>query len=255
MSTVVTLDTLPMEMGATRQVTGTITEDLRSSLLNRVGGAAALITAVLIPSQVIVMAAWPPPLDGTAIDWFTLFRDNWLLGLLSLDLLFMIDYALLAPIFLALYGALRRVNQSLMLLGTALGFVAIAAYFASNTAFEMLSLSNQYANATTDAARSTFLAAGQAMFATYQGTAFHVSYVLGSIAGIVISAVMLRGFSKVAAYAGILGNVIGFGLYLPTIGIFLGVISGPILWIWYILIARKLFQLGRSGSKALPEQS
>ena len=54
--------------------------------LYRVGGAAALITAVLIPTQMIVFVAWPPPLEGSTSEWFTLFHENWLLGLLSLDL-------------------------------------------------------------------------------------------------------------------------------------------------------------------------
>src|SRR5215218_8606230 len=49
------------------------------------------------------------------------------------------------------------------------------------------------------------------MLATFQGTAFQVSYVLASVAGIIIGAVMLRSdiFSTVAAYALILGDVIG----------------------------------------------
>ena len=74
----------------------------------------------------------------------------------------------------------------------------------------MLSLSDQYAAATTDAQRSMYLAAGQAMLATFEGTAFQVSYVLASVAGIVIGAVMLqeRYLSRVAAYALILGDVI-----------------------------------------------
>ena len=225
--------------------------------LYRVGGAAALITAVLIPIHVIVFIVWPPPLEGTVIDWFTLFQDNWLLGLLSMDLLLMADYVLLVPIVLALYVVLRRASEYLMAIGTALFFLAIAVYFASNTAFEMLSLSDGYAVATTEAQRSTFLAAGQAMIATYQGTSFHVSYVLGSVAGIIIGAVMLRSniFSRVTAYAGILGNVIGFGLYVPMIGLFLSVVSGPVLWIWYILLARRLFQLGRLERETLPQQS
>jgi hypothetical protein len=214
--------------------------------LYRVGGVAALITAVLIPVQIMIFIAWPPPLEGTAIDWFTLFQDNWLLGLMSLDLLLMVDYVLLVPIVLALYVALRRINASLMAVATTLYFVAIAAYFASNTAFEILSLSGQYAAATTDAQRSVYLAAGQAMLATFEGTAFQVSYVLASGAGTMIGAVMLRSeiFGRVAAYALIVGDVIGLGLYVPTIGIFLSVISVPVLWIWYILIARRLIQLG-----------
>lgn len=36
--------------------------------LYRAGGVAALITAVLIPTQIIVFVAWPPPLDGTACE-------------------------------------------------------------------------------------------------------------------------------------------------------------------------------------------
>jgi hypothetical protein len=219
--------------------------------LYRVGGAAALVTAVLIPLQIVVFVAWPPPLEGTVSEWFTLFEDNWLLGLLSLDLLLIVDYVLLVPIVLALYVALRRVSESWMAVATALYFVAIAAYFASNTAFEMLSLSDQYAAATTDAQRTMYLAAGQAMLATFEGTAFQVSYVLASLAGIIIGAVMLRSdiFSKVAAYALIVGDVIGLGLYVPTIGIFLSVISVPVLWIWYVLIARRLIQLGSGVSK------
>ena len=217
-------------------------------LLYRASGAVALTTAVLIPLQIIVFIAWPPPLESSAIDWFRLFQDNWLLGLLSLDLLLLVDYILLIPVVLALYVALRRASESLMAVATALYFVAIAAYFASNTAFEMLSLSDQYAAATTDTQRAMYLAAGQAMLATFEGTAFQVSYVLASVAGIMIGAVMLRSkiFGRVAAYALILGDVIGLGLYVPTIGVFLSVISVPVLWVWYVLIARRLIQLGRA---------
>jgi len=223
------------------------THDSAWKSLYRVGGVAALITAVLIPIHVILFVVWPPPLEGTASDWFMVFQDNWLLGLLSMDLLLFVDYVLLVPIVLALYGALREVSESFMAMGVALFFVAIAAYFASNTAFEMLSLSDQYTAAITESQRTELLAAGQAMLATYTGTAFHVNYLLGSLAGITISAVMLRSntFGGVTAYVGILGNVVGLGLYVPTIGLFLSVISGPVLWIWYILIGRRLLQLGR----------
>ena len=120
--------------------------------LYRVGGAAALIVVLLYLIQIIVLVVSPPP--DTVIGYFTLFHRNALLGLLDLDLLSIADYALFVPLFLALYIALRRVSPSFMAIATALGLVGIATYFASNTAFEMLSLSNQYAAATTDAQRS-----------------------------------------------------------------------------------------------------
>jgi len=93
-----------------------------------------------------------------------------------------------------------------------------------------------------------YLEAGQAMLATFEGTAFHVSYVLASVAGIMIGAVMLRSdvFGRVAAYALIVGDEIGLGLYLPAIGVFLSV---PVLWIWYLLVARRLIQLGSEVSR------
>ena len=100
--------------------------DANWRLLYRAGGVAALITAVLIPLQIVVFVAWPPPLEGTAIDWFALFQDNWLLGLLSLDLFLIVDYVLLVPIVLALYITLRQISAPLMAVATALYFVAIA---------------------------------------------------------------------------------------------------------------------------------
>jgi hypothetical protein len=89
------------------------------------------------------------------------------------------------------------------------------------------------------------------MLATFQGTAFQVSYILASVAGITIGALMLRSdiFSRASAWALILGDVIGLGLYVPTIGIFLSVISVPVVWIWYILIGRRLIQPGSGVSE------
>jgi hypothetical protein len=77
----------------------------------------------------------------------------------------MVNYALVGLMFLALYGALRRANQSAMVVATASGLVGIAVTFASNQAFSMLSLSNQYAAATTEGQRSMLLAAGEGLLA------------------------------------------------------------------------------------------
>jgi len=50
----------------------------------------------------------PPPTE--VIDYFRLFKNNSFLGLLSLDLLLIVDYILMIPIFFALYIVLRRIN-------------------------------------------------------------------------------------------------------------------------------------------------
>jgi hypothetical protein len=66
--------------------------------------------------------------------------------------------------------------------------------------------------------------------------------------------VMLRGnlFGRAVPYTLILGNVIGFGYYLPTVGLAISAFSGVVLWAWYILVARRFFQLGRSPAPSIP---
>ena len=97
------------------------------------------------------------------------------------------------------------------------------------------------------------LAAGQAMITNWTGSAFHTSYILGSIAAIVISVAMLhnRSFSKAAAYLGIVSNVIAFGLYIPVIGVYVSIFSVVILWFWYLLIALDLIKLGKKSSTSV----
>jgi hypothetical protein len=220
-------------------------DDSRWQWLYRLGGAGALITAIFIPLQVIIFMAWPPP--TTALGYFTVFQSNPLVGLLDLDLLLIIDQILGIVILVALYVALRRTNEAWMTIALALGLVVAAAYFASNTAFNMLTLSHQYAAATTDAQRAIYLAASESMLAIYTGTAFQVYYLLGAVVGIIISGVMLRGgiFSKTTATMGILANAISLGLYVPMVGIYISIFSVLFLEIFYILVARRFFQLGR----------
>jgi hypothetical protein len=50
-------------------------------------------------------------------------------------------------------------------------------------------------------------------------------------------------FSKITAYMGILASVLGLGLFVPTIGLLLSLISLIPTLMWYILIARRLIRL------------
>jgi len=217
--------------------------------LYKVGGAAALSEVAIIPIQLIVFIAWGQP--DTAIGWFTLFQDNKLAGLLAFELLFVVNAALGIATTLALYVALRRANESFMAIALVLGVVEAVAFIVARPAFEMLYLSNQYATATTDAQRAMFLAAGEALWATFHGTAFHVGYNIFSVYFLIVSLVMLRSniFGRVTAYTGILAAILNWGLYMPEIGIFLSILSVFPLAIWNILIARRLFQLGSDVSK------
>src|SRR5215211_6463392 len=216
--------------------------------LYKIGGAAALFGVAIIPIQLIVFIAWGQP--ETALGWFNLFEDNKLAGLLAFELLLIVRTALGIATTLALYVALRRVNESLMAVAVALGLVEAVAFIVARPAFEMLYLSEGYAAATTDAQRAVFLAAGEAMLATFNGTAFHLSINLFSIYFLIVALVMLQSniFGGVTTYVGILAAIFNWALYVPEIGLFLSILSVfPFLLIWNILIARRLFQLGGSG--------
>lgn len=216
-----------------------------SSRLYKIGGMATLIMLVIMSIQVIIFVTWPPP--SAVTDWFVLLQNNWLLGLLSLDLLYLLTNALLIPLYLALYAALKRASESWMLIALTLGLVGITAYFSSNTAFEMLSLSNEYAVAKSEAEKSLALAAGQAMLAIYKGTAFDVYYILNAAFLLIVSPVMLRSsvFSKGSAYAGMLSGVL---MLVPstveTIGPIFALASLVPWTIFSVLVARRLFLIG-----------
>ena len=96
--------------------------------LYRIGSAAALIIVGIMVIQIIVYIASPPP--TTVLGYFTLFHRNGLLGLLSMDLLYLVDNALVVLLYLALYAALRRASPSFMAIALALGLIGSAAYFA-----------------------------------------------------------------------------------------------------------------------------
>lgn len=242
--------------------------------LYRVGGAAALLAAVVfrryLGSEITLFLGHAPP--GTVIGWFTLLQTNRLLGLALLNVFDIVDYALVGLMFLALYAALRRANPSFMAIALSLGLGGIAVYFASNQAFSMLSLSDQYAAATTDAQRALLEAAGQALLAIHnpgalsQGTGIYTSYFLVAAAGLIISLVMLRStiFGKVTASVGILASAFDLAYcialaFVPARDIYLVAVclvsaAGLLLMIWHILVGLRLFTLARGISKEEAKQ-
>jgi len=231
--------------------TGGATDDWRALYL--VAAAASVILLVLMPVQIVVFLAWPPPLGGTAVDWFAVFGRSRLLGLLSLDLLLLVDQALFLLVFPALFVALRPAGASWALLGTVLGLAGTVVYFASGAAGEMLALSSHYAAAASDAQRMAYRAAGETVLAIYQGTAFDVSYLLQTASGLLLCWVMLRSphFGPWPGWIGLLGFVVGLGLFVPgPVGIGLALFSVVFLWVWYGLLALAFLRLGRAAPPA-----
>lgn len=229
------------------------------SSLYRAGGTAGVIVGTLFLLEMIVYIASSAPSLTDAAGWFTLLHNNRLVGLVDFGILELYGLVLFVPLFLALYAALRRSNESYMAIATVLALVGTAANFATNKLFTLLSLSDLYAAAPTEALKVQFLAAGQAVLAVSAAGGISGSVEGGipvAIAGLVISYVMLRSslFGKVTAYVGIMANGVGLAMYIgaaatttmggsPLFGVFF------LLFVaWLLLIGRKLLQLGSAVS-------
>lgn len=229
------------------QVPDAETADSRWKGLYKIGGVAALISVVIIPISIVAYFVWPPFPD----DILVVIQEDRLAGLMSLDFLYLLGNFFAIPLFLVLYVTLKRVSESFSAIALALGFVGLLSLVPSRPILEMFAISDQYAAATTDAQRAIYLAAGEAVLALFHGTAFNVHYLLGSASLLISSFLMLRSdiFGKRTAYVGIVTNIVVFGLYVPKIGVYISLLSVVGYLIWYILIARRLFQLGWGVSK------
>lgn len=223
------------------------------NLLFKIGAAAGAAQLLIMVIQLFVFVQWPPPasVDG----FFTLFQHNWLLGLLSLDLLYILNNILLIPIYLALYAALKRTNESAVLLALVLGLVGIAAYYSSSVAFEMLSLSRQFTVAD-EASRSVLLSAGQTLLELYKGSAFDVYYVFNAAALLILASVMRRNpvFSRATSAWGMAAGIL---MVIPsnagTLGIIFALASLAPWAVFLVLITIRFLKLANLNARLQSE--
>jgi hypothetical protein len=214
--------------------------------LYRIAGFAAIAMLVIIPVQILVFVVTPIPVSIES--WFSLFHNNWLLGLIHQDMLYIVSNILVAVMYLGLYIALRAKNESVMTVALLLGLLGIATYFASNKSFELLGISNQYYAASTETQQFMLLAAGQALLSGWQGTAFLIYYILNGITLVLISCVMLKSviFKRTTAVIGLISGVL---MMIPstagTIGLVFSLASLIPWYIFSILTARRLLQISR----------
>ena len=219
------------------------------NLLYKLGSIAA-IGAVLVGIVEIAITFFPGgnASQESVYEWFLFFQQSPFLGLRNLGLLNIFLNTLAIFTYLALYGVHRQTPyQPLAALAVIFSFLGIGVFFATNRAFAML--------AADEAQRAALIAAGQAMLsvgASHSPGTF-LAFFLSESAGVLISVVMLRSnvFGRLAAYAGILGFSIlllfefitSFFSGLVTATMILSMLGGLMSMVWYILIARRLFQL------------
>jgi hypothetical protein len=247
--------------GKMSQLIDTGSTELKWTGFYKIGAVAALIIALAALLDIL-----STQLPGgyitieTIYDWFALFQDNWLHGLRDLGLLDVIVMSLNVPIFFALFGTHRHKDQTCAAFAAILSFIGTAIFLSNNVAFPMLSLSRDYAAATTEAQRSMIAATGQSLLAAgeHSSPGTFMGYLFTDTAAIVIGIVMLRNgiFSRLNGWAAI----VGFSLLLifnfcaafipPTydVALIFAGIGGLLFIVTYVLVALKLFQLAKEGN-------
>ncbi len=220
--------------------------DFNWKKLYKVAGISALVIVLIIPVQVVIFSVFPPPEDS--IGFIQLFHDNWLLGLLSLDLLYYFNNGFLVVFYLGLFASMRKVDFSGMLIALVLGFIGIAIYYVSSIGFEMLAVSKQYFQTDSIELKQQLIAIGHGLILRYKGTAFDVYYVFNAIALILIAKTMFKSveFGKTAA---IWGLIAGIFMIIPstagTIGLIFSLIS-LIPWIVFsVIVGRKMLIMAK----------
>jgi hypothetical protein len=243
------------------QVSDTETADPAYQSLYKLGGVAAWTVAVLTIGEVIFFSFYPQP--TTVSGWFGLFQNNKVVGLLDFWGLEVLMYVMFILVFLALYFVLRKTSQVPMLIALTFALLGIGVFIATNNPFSMLSLSNQYTNATTAGERSSLLSAGQAILANTNQRAvsgFNMGLFLVYTAGLIVSSVMFqsKSFSRPTAYVGVLAYALSLTDYLrealtsSAIIALLVILPGALLSvIWFAMVGHRLYQLGKH-EKTIP---
>lgn len=223
--------------------------------LCRIGGAFAFFLIVYcLATMVQLMILGGQPSSAAAA--FDLLQSNRIVGLLRLDLPTVFALPLYYPLFLALSIALWRVDGVKAILSGLFVFAGVTLVLATPMGLSMVPLSEKYAAASTDAARSQFLAAGEAILASdiWHGTGALVGGILTQAGAALICIPMLKSaaFSRLTGWLGLvlhgldLAHIV-FGLFMPAVGTILMAVAGPLYPVWFFLVGRSLRQLARSG--------
>jgi hypothetical protein len=228
----------------------TETADPRWKDLYRIGGIASLLLAGLIAFAVIAYFIWPytPGFASTEDIFLTLHTDR-LGAFFSLDSMMLVIAPIDILLFLALYVSLKRINESYALIALVLGLMAITLLIPTKPITELIFLSEQYIAATTETARSQYLAAGEALLTLAGGTAWMIFNLFSITSFLISSLLMLRSqnFSKTTAYIGIVNSIFAFGILAPVfvIAAIFGLGTTIASTIWYVLLARDFLRMAK----------
>jgi len=223
-----------------------------------IGSISAILQLTAVLAFTIIFGVLGPKPNG-AEEYFAIYQRNPVEAFLRGDILLLVLIGLYLGTFPALYVALRRLSPVYVTLATVFTLIAVAGTFANESTFSLFYLGEKYMTAT-ETQRAQLIAAGEAVIASdmWNGTAAYLGGILLQGAGVMISVIMLRskGFSKVTAYAGLIGN--GLDLiqhivhhFAPAVSSSITMFMGLFYFVWYPSLAWDFFKLARNNSSEI----
>ncbi|MBN1999279.1 hypothetical protein JW935_17100, partial [candidate division KSB1 bacterium] len=218
---------------------------------------AFILLGYTLITLVVAFGLGGPP--ETAEELYQMLQTNRFIGLLRLDILTVFAMPFYYLVFAGIYAPLRKTKSAYTAFVTVFAFIGLTLFLTTPSLFSLLYLSDQYTAASSEAQKTILLTAGQVAMATdmWHATATVLGGILLQSAAVLISIIMLKcdAFGKLIAYTGIVAN--GFdlvhifvGFYDAEISVYCMMIAGPVYLLWFPLVGRRLWQLGKiSGGK------
>jgi hypothetical protein len=216
------------------------------------GFAALILLVYSLVTMVILATIGGQPENAQAA--FDMLAQNRLAGILRLDVLSVFIIPLYYLLFLGFFIVLKKTHIAPIAVAAVLGCAGLTLFLATPSVFSWLALSDRFAAAVSEGEKTMLLAAGEAILASdmWHGTGPLVGGLLLQTGMLLASISMLPGnvFGKATAWVGIVTHgldllhiVIGF--FLPTVGITLMFVAGPLYLVWFPLLAWDFFRLGK----------
>ena len=215
-----------------------------------IAAIAAILSEIVLMIGIATVFIYPyAPGNISTESIFLLLQNDKLGGLISLDFHLVLGNLLGILLFLALYVSLKQVNNSYALIALVLGLIADVLIIPARPISELFSLSGLYATASTEVAKSQYLAAGEVLLSQFNGTGWFMNTFLGGFSLLISSLLMLRSsvFSKPTAYVGIITNAAVCLFFIPGIGMLFLFLSLPGYMIWYVQLTRRFLKLAQGG--------
>jgi hypothetical protein len=222
-------------------------------------GAISVFLALLVMVTEIFLTLLPDGARGvlTVEQLFDMYHRNWFMAMRYMGLMNIIATTLMLPVFFSLYGLYRHNLKVFAAFSLILSFIGYGIFMADNTSFACLELAEKYFKEISDANKTIFLAAGEALIArgashtpgTFPG------FLLCEIAGIFFSIIILKGrvLKKSTGIIGLIGC--SFLLIFEVISSFVGtlfyesmifaMIGGITTLVWYVLLGLGLLKNSR----------